>query len=88
MTGEQVIARYVAEQGEDILVVPQARGFNLVAWIGPLIGLVAACFIMVLLLRRLTATRPVAVAVGPAAPPLAGDEVYRARLRRAVEDLE
>ena len=40
LTGEQVIAAYVEQHGEQIRIAPTARGFNLIAWLGPLFGLV------------------------------------------------
>jgi cytochrome c-type biogenesis protein CcmH/NrfF len=86
MTGDEVIARYVAEQGEDILVAPRAQGFNLVAWVGPLVGLVAALLVMGWMVRRLASPLPAAAGAAPAGPTAADDELYRERLRRAIED--
>jgi len=88
-SGEQVIASYVAEHGEAIRITPVARGFNLVAWLGPLAGLLAAAGALVLVVRRWVRTphgaRP---AAGGPAPPLAPDDgAYRERLRREVEEL-
>lgn len=51
-SGEAIVASYVAEFGEQILVAPKATGFNLVAWLGPALGLLGAGAGLVLVLRR------------------------------------
>ncbi len=83
-SGDQIVAAYVARYGQKILVSPPATGFNLVAWTGPAIGLVAAALLIGLTIRRWRAVSAAAPAEGA---PLAGgvDESYRARLR---DDLE
>jgi len=89
MSGEEIIADYVAKNGEQIRIAPVASGFNLVAWIGPLIGLILACFGLLWLIRRWSrdsnltesgATTPVAE--------VAGDDPYREKLRAAMERME
>ena len=52
MTGDEVIASYVAKHGEKILIAPDARGFNLFAWLGPLGLLLSGIVGIVLLVRR------------------------------------
>jgi cytochrome c-type biogenesis protein CcmH len=91
-SGEQVIARYVAEHGESIRIAPVARGFNLLAWIGPLAGLVVALVAILLVARRwaaasAAASAAAAAAAGPAATARADDGAYRERLRREIEEL-
>ena len=85
-TGEQVIAHYVAERGESIRIAPVARGFNLLAWLGPLAALGVALVALVLVARRWAAR----ARSGPAPAPdvrRADDLAYRERLRREIEDL-
>ena len=74
--------------GDQIRIVPTAEGFNLVAWLGPLVALVAGSGLMILLIRR-WARRPDAVSA-ETQPPLAAavDDVYQQRLRDALENLE
>jgi len=89
LTGEQVIAKWVAARGEKILVAPPAAGFNLVAWLGPLALLVGAAVALVAVLRRWAARAPLADAAGPsgAAPePPAVDPAYLERIRRDLEE--
>ena len=85
-TGDQIIAEHVARVGPQILVTPPAAGFNLVAWGGPAIGLIAAAILISLMIRRWRRAEA-ATPSGPRAEPAAADEVYRARLRRELEEL-
>jgi cytochrome c-type biogenesis protein CcmH/NrfF len=85
-TGEQLIASYVAEHGEQIRISPTATGFNLVAWLGPVAALFIAATVMILVLRRWRRTAPV-TAMAPAAPPPADDE-YLARVRRELKEMQ
>lgn len=85
-SGEQIIAAYVAKYGQKILVSPPASGFNLVAWVGPAIGLLGATIVIVSIVRRwhrASAARPPEI---PPAPD-ANDDAYLARLHRDVEEL-
>lgn len=85
MTGEQVVAEYVAIHGEKILVAPPGRGFNLVAWLGPFAGLLLAAAALALLLRRWRRSSAAAVARAPAAGP-SGEELER--LERELREYE
>ena len=51
-SGDEIIAAYVARNGQKILVSPPAAGFNLVAWAGPAIGLLGAAVVIAVLVRR------------------------------------
>jgi cytochrome c-type biogenesis protein CcmH/NrfF len=85
-TGDQIVAAYVARSGQKILVSPPASGFNLLAWIGPGIGLLGAAVVIVGMINRWKrsshAARP--PEEQPAAPIAEAD---LARLARDVEDL-
>lgn len=83
-TGEAVIAQFVAEKGEKILIAPKSEGFNLVAWVGPLAGLFLAAAGLALVLRRWKRTGTPAAAAAPPAPEAAWDE----RLKREMEDYD
>lgn len=89
MNAREVIAVYVAEHGEQIRIAPAAAGFNLLAWLGPLVGLVLGLFAAVALVRYLASNREVAVAGGPgpeAAPSVPHDDPYRQRLQKQLEE--
>ncbi len=88
MSGEEVITQYVDRIGDHIRIVPTARGFNLVAWLGPLFALLTGSVLTLLLIRRWTRHTDSAATATPAAPAAARDEVYEQRLRDALENLE
>ena len=86
MDPEEVIAVYVERSGEQILVAPKARGFNLLAWLGPFFLLAVALLGMSLLVRRWSRQRVVAATAG--APSVEPDDPYMNRLREELRELE
>lgn len=88
LSGAEVIARYVEQYGEGIRIAPTARGFNLVAWLGPLVGLFVASCALLVVVRRMAARKAPARAPAEAAAPGPAEEAYRERLRTALERLE
>ena len=82
-SGDEIIAAYVAQHGQKILVTPPATGFNLVAWTGPAIGLLSATLLIAFTIRRWHRTSVARPADGPPSSP--DDEAYLARLRHDVE---
>lgn len=88
MTGEAIIASYVAKHGEKILVTPDARGFNLFAWLGPIVLLFGGILGMVALVRRWSGRRGDDPAAGTAAPLAAEDDAYASRLKRELEEMQ
>ena len=87
-SGDAIIAGYVAKYGQKILISPDASGFNLVAWVAPGAGILAAAIVIALAIRRWQ-RRPAAPAPAGAPGPAAAaeDDAYRARLSAEVEDL-
>jgi cytochrome c-type biogenesis protein CcmH/NrfF len=84
MSGDEIVAAYVARHGQKILVAPPATGFNLIAWVGPAIGILGAAVMIALMIGR---WRCASASLGAAAPPAAApDDAYLARLRRELED--
>ena len=86
MSGDDVIASYVAAKGEQIRIAPTATGFNLVAWLGPGILLVAAAVGLVLGLRRWN--RREGSVDGDTEDPVVvdPDDPYLARVKKELED--
>jgi cytochrome c-type biogenesis protein CcmH/NrfF len=82
-TADEVIQDFVARKGEQVRIAPLARGFNLVAWIGPtVLFFVAAAGVALLLVRWKRGAPAARTEAGPGIDP---DDPYLARLR---EDLE
>ena len=95
MLADAVVASYVAEHGEQILISPPATGFNLFAWLGPLVGLVLGLFAAVGLVRHLVVRKAGQTAAGAAVGtalaeigPVDLDDPYRDKLRRQLEELD
>ena len=86
MTGDAVVASYVERYGDKIRIAPTASGFNLLAWLGPLVLLVLGAAGVTWLAKRLSRSAAAAAhEPAPPAPPVV-DEAYLARLRREVEE--
>ena len=90
MTADAVVAQYVAEQGEQIRIAPSTSGFSLVAWLGPLIGLVLGLFAALALVRHLArsagrAEKATEIPV-PESAVLDADDPYRAKLRSQLDE--
>lgn len=86
MTDEQVVATFVQEHGQAILMAPPKRGFNLAAYFVPGIAIVVASAVLFVVLRRWTRAAEVAPAVVPAGggPDASPDELVR--LRRELDE--
>jgi cytochrome c-type biogenesis protein CcmH len=85
-SGDQIIAAYVAKSGQKILVAPPASGFNLVAWIGPAIGLLGAALVMVMVIHRWRRTSQALPAnAGSTERPI--DAADLARLNKDLEEM-
>ena len=83
-TEKQILDHFVAQHGEKILAMPEARGFNLLAYLLPVGFLVFGALFLVLALRRLR-SQPTALAATGNAPLPDLDPEYLARLRDEVE---
>ena len=84
-SGDDVIEGFVARQGEQVRIAPLARGFNLVAWLGPAFLFFGAAIALVLVLRRWRRNAPAAPETQAPVAAIDPDDPYLARLR---EDLE
>ncbi len=51
-TKQEILDYFVAQLGEDILTIPPKRGFNLVAYAGPFVGLVIGLVVAAVLVHR------------------------------------
>jgi cytochrome c-type biogenesis protein CcmH/NrfF len=49
---EEILAHYVEQYGEKILAAPVAQGFNLFAWIAPIMIAGVGIFVLVMFIRN------------------------------------
>jgi cytochrome c-type biogenesis protein CcmH len=56
MTKDEIIEWHVAKYSETVLAAPTRRGFNLIAYIGPWVGLLFGAGIAVVFVRRWTSS--------------------------------
>ena len=84
-TSDQILAHYAAEHGDQILAMPAAEGFNLVAWLVPIVLLIVGPMVILTVLRRSAASHAREPAAAPAEPI---DPEYAARLQQRLADLD
>jgi cytochrome c-type biogenesis protein CcmH len=77
---EEVQAYFVSRYGEYVLLSPPKRGFNLLVWVLPFVGIVAGGGLVYLVTRRWTEQAP------PSQP--AVDAAYAERVRRELKERE
>jgi cytochrome c-type biogenesis protein CcmH/NrfF len=88
-TAQQIIDAFVAQYGQQVLMAPPRRGFNLVGYLFPsVLVLVAAGFLLVTLRRWTRVAAAEAVAAGPAVTGhVDASSAELERLRRELERL-
>ncbi len=86
-TGAEVVDGYVARHGEKIRICPTASGFNLLAWLGPGVALLAGAVGSVVVLRRWKDASLAREAATPSSPP-AADDPYVARIQEHLREYE
>ena len=91
-TPEQILASFVAREGEAILMAPPAEGFNLVGYLLPGLAVAAGGLALLAWIGRRRAA-VAAAGASPAAPEVTAagsppDDDQRARLQRTLDDVE
>jgi cytochrome c-type biogenesis protein CcmH len=90
-TDRQIIAYFVSQYGERVLTAPPARGFNLLGWLVPILGILAGVAFLALLFREWLRRRgpaPLQAAIGSPNPLADLPQDYVARLERELEKLK
>ena len=78
---QQILTSFAAKYGATVLAAPRTHGFDLVAWIAPIVVFAAALLGTILLVRRWSVGRTQAAAQ-PANPEI---DALRERIRRETE---
>lgn len=86
-TREQILDAYVAQYGKRILAQPPAEGIARVLYIFPPLALALSAALVVVIVRRLTASRA-AQALVAYSTPVQVDERYSAELDEELRDLD
>lgn len=84
---EEIERYFVSRYGEWILLAPTPKGFNLLAWVLPFVGIAAGGLGVYLVVQRWIGRQAAAAADSAAEPPPV-DPVYVERLRRELEERE
>ena len=72
-TDDEIISYFVSKYGERVLVAPEARGFNVLAYLMPAVAVVAGLFAILLFARRARRAEPAVVAPARAESPVVAD---------------
>jgi len=84
-TPDQVIASFVTQYGESVLMQPPKKGFDLLAYVMPFVGLVIGLGIVGALMRRWIRSRPVESPPQPGVPEPHASSEDQERLKRELE---
>jgi cytochrome c-type biogenesis protein CcmH len=82
-TRDEIIAHYVALEGERILIEPRRSGFNLLAYVTPPAVLLFGAILIVVMARRGRSAPPLPTKE----PPTPTDDPYRRRVREELRRL-
>lgn len=78
---EEIIAYFVEKYGTWVLLEPERRGFHLIVWWGPVLGLLGGLAGIIVVVRRWVRAAP------PPATPTAPAALYLEQIRRDVANL-
>jgi len=84
MSDREILGRYVEQHGPQILSIPDARGFNLMAYFFPLVFLVLVGAAMAVVVRRWSRKTATDADSAPVEQP-PEDGAYAERLKRELE---
>ena len=79
LSSEEMLAAYIEEHTEAIRVVPEAKGFSLVAWLGSLIAIPILAILLINFLKRSSKAEALA-----STPSVSADD--KARIQSALKD--
>ncbi len=83
---EAIVAGFVAEFGQEVFVTPPAEGFNLSAWIMPIVALLLGAVVLGAVLRNWSRHR--AAPAEGRTPEIEADDIYRSRLEQELRERE
>ncbi|MFL5825226.1 MAG: cytochrome c-type biogenesis protein CcmH [Thermoleophilaceae bacterium] len=81
-TKQQIKAALVAQYGDSVLAVPKKKGFDLAAWLVPILAFLLAATVIAFAVMRWRRAKTAAAPEPPASPAPAGDQRLNADLER------
>ena len=85
-TKSEITSKLVAQFGEQVLAAPPKKGFNLVAWLLPIIGVVVGAAVLGALAWRWSRRRADGSGEGPPGPPPNGRVAVDPELERRLDE--
>lgn len=83
---EQIMQYFVAQYGEQVLNQPPLRGFNIVGWVVPFVGLAVGAVIVVFAFRQWSKRRQIPVTVQPIQRSVDLPDEYLTRLEQELKE--
>jgi cytochrome c-type biogenesis protein CcmH/NrfF len=88
MSGEAIVARFVSEQGLQILMAPPERGFNLAGYLMPGAAMLTGAVLLIVVMRRWIRRTPPIPAAAEASGASGASPAELDRLREALQHTE
>jgi cytochrome c-type biogenesis protein CcmH len=85
-TKSEIESKLVAQFGEQVLAAPPKKGFNLIAWVLPIVGVVAGAAVLAALAWRWSRKRADGPGDGPPGPPPNGRVTVDPELERRLDE--
>jgi len=83
---EQIMQYFVAQYGEQVLNQPPLRGFNIVGWVVPFVGLAVGAVIVVFAFRQWSQRRQIPLTVQPSQRSIELPNEYLTRLEQELKE--
>ncbi len=82
-TEKEILAVFVGQFGEGILTLPPKKGFNLVAYILPFIGLIVGAVMAFVIVRKWSASRKIR---DPQVPDEKAEDIMDEKMKKKIEN--
>lgn len=87
-TKEEILQFFVERYGDSVLAAPTKSGFNLIAWLAPITGIIVGGIVTWLAIRQWTRRVKELSPEAAAMTPNTGDDKYRSRLEQELKNFD